>query len=121
KTPPENINDLRQKIVQECRAIPANTFSGTTVLITTATTLAELRMSIRWLSSKSACTWSTKGVTTGWTISLAWSSPVAANAKIATAIATPETDVTCISSTKSTTAATWSVVLISSGTCATPW
>ncbi|KYM98929.1 hypothetical protein ALC62_10345, partial [Cyphomyrmex costatus] len=28
KTLPENINDLRQRIVQECRAIPANTFKN---------------------------------------------------------------------------------------------
>ncbi|KYQ46369.1 hypothetical protein ALC60_14791, partial [Trachymyrmex zeteki] len=28
KTPPENINDLRQRIVQECRAIPTNTFQN---------------------------------------------------------------------------------------------
>ncbi|KYN03413.1 hypothetical protein ALC62_05805, partial [Cyphomyrmex costatus] len=28
KTSPENVNDLRQKIIQECRVIPANTFQN---------------------------------------------------------------------------------------------
>ena len=28
KTPPENLNDLRQRIVNECRAIPASTFEN---------------------------------------------------------------------------------------------
>lgn len=88
-------------------------------------TLAELRMSVRRLSSESNCARSAKGVAaaSGWTVSLAGSSPVTVSAKRPLVIeniaaATPEAPgVTRVSSAETTR----SVVLISPGTCATPW